>query len=185
MQRNILMMWRRLDNPGHEWARLYSLGSTSILRGTAVFQEDRIPGRLDYKILCSPQWETQSAVVLGWVGDEKVDLRITKAPDHGWLLNGESVPGLGSCLDIDLSFSPSTNLLPIRRLNLQVGQEAEVRAAWMVFPELGLRPMVHWFRRKSRNLYSYRSDTGFSVELKVNEAGFVVDYPPLWIEEQG
>jgi hypothetical protein len=178
-------MWRRLDNPGHEWARLYILGATPVLRGTAVFQEDRIAGRLDYKILCSPQWETLSAVVVGWVGGEKVDLRIQKTPNRGWLSNGKSVPGVEACPDIDLSFSPSTNLLPIRRLNLQLGQEAEVRAAWLVFPDLGLRPLTHWFRRESRDRYFYRSDTGFSAELKVNEAGFVVDYPPLWTEETG
>jgi hypothetical protein len=174
-----------LDNPGHEWARLYDLGSTPVLRGTAVFQEDHIPGRLDYKIMCSPHWETRSAVILGWVGGEKVDLRIKKTPAHGWLLNGVSVPGLKACLDIDLSFSPSTNLLPIRRLNLKVGQEAEVRAAWLTFPDLGLQPLVHWFRRESQDLYFYRSDTGFTANLRVNEAGFVVDYPPLWTEENG
>jgi hypothetical protein len=37
------------------------------------------------------------------------------------------------CLDIDLGFSPSTNLLPIRRLTLAVGEAATVRAAWLPF----------------------------------------------------
>jgi hypothetical protein len=31
------------------------------------------------------------------------------------------------------AFSPSTNLLPIRRLNLGVGQAAKVQAAWLRF----------------------------------------------------
>lgn len=179
------MMWRRLDNPGHEWARLYEVGPTHVLRGTSVFREDRIPGRLDYKIVCSSRWETLSADILGWVGDEKIRLRIEKSPEHSWHLNGAPAPGVMGYMDIDLSFSPSTNLLPIRRLDLEVGQEAEARAAWLTFPDLGLRPLVQWFRRESENRYSYRSDNGFATELKVDKEGFVVDYPPLWTEENG
>ena len=179
------MMWRRLDNPGHEWARLYSIGSSPVLRGTAIFKEEGVSGRLDYKITCSPRWETQSAVILGWVDDKKVDLRIEKTPAHDWFLNGIAVPGVKSCLDLDLSFSPGTNLFPIRRLNMAAGREYEVRAAWLTFPDLGLHPLVHWFRREGQSRYYYRSDTGFSTELKVNEAGFVVEYPPLWTEEKG
>lgn len=179
------MMWRRLDCPGHEWARLSLRGTNPVLRGTAVFSEDRVPARLDYRIVCSPRWDTLSAVVLGWVGGAKVDLRLERAAAQAWLLNGVPVPEVQGCADIDLSFSPSTNLLPIRRLGLKVGEEAEVRAAWLTFPDLGLRPLVQGFRRESRDRYAYRSDTGFSTTLQVDRDGFVVEYPPLWTEEKG
>lgn len=179
------MIWRRLDNPGQEWARLSVQGAKRVLRGTAVFLEERVPARLDYKIVCSPQWDTLNAVVLGWVGEAKVDLRLEKTVAQAWLLNGIPAPEVTGCVDLDLSFSPSTNLLPIRRLRLKVGEEAEVRAAWLTFPDLGLRPLVQWFRRESRDRYAYRSDTGFSTTLQVNGDGFVVEYPPLWTEEKG
>lgn len=177
------MMWRRLDNPGHEWARVSGSGATRVLRGTAVFREDGVPGRLDYRIVCSPRWETVSAVILGWAGQAKVDLRIARTETREWSLDGAPVPGVKGCQDIDLAFSPSTNLLPLRRLGLQVGQEAEVRAAWLTFPDLGLHPLVQWFRREAPDRYAYRSDNGFSTMLKVDASGFVVDYPPLWTQE--
>jgi hypothetical protein len=178
------MMWRRLDNPGHEWARLTDTGSGPVLRGTAVFVEDKIAGRLDYKILCNPVWETRSAIVLGWVQDEKVKLEITKGPGNTWRMNGRPVPSVQGCVDLDLSFSPSTNLLPIRHLNLEIGQESEVRAAWLRFPRLELHTLVQRFRRISESRYFYSSDTGFSTELDVNGDGFVKNYPPLWAEEK-
>lgn len=156
-----------------------------VLQGTAVFIEDGIPGRLDYKILCTPRWETLKADVSGWVGGNKIKLNIERSPSHAWKLNGKGVPEVKGCLDIDLSFSPSTNLLPIRRLNLEPGQDAKVRAAWLTFPHLGLQPLVQWFRRESRTRYAYRSDNGFSTELEVNAEGFVLDYPPLWTEAKG
>ena len=36
----------------------------------------------------------------------------------------------------EMGFSPSTNLVPIRRLSLTVGEEADVKAAWLPFPAL-------------------------------------------------
>jgi len=74
------------------------------------------------------------------------------------------------------------NLLPIRRLNLKVGQESEVRAAWLRFPRLELLPLVQRLRRVGENRYFYASDSGFSTESDVNADGFVVNYPPLWTE---
>ena len=74
------------------------------------------------------------------------------------------------------------NLLPIRRLNLKVGQESEVRAAWLRFPGLELLPLVQRFRRVGENRYFYASDSGFSTESDINADGFVVNYPPLWTE---
>jgi hypothetical protein len=179
------MLWRRLDNPGHEWARLSGAGSAPVLRGTSIFIEDKVPGRLDYRIRCNSRWETLSADVLGWVGEERIKLSLERTPDGVWRMNGRSVPGVGGCADIDLAFSPSTNLLPIRRLNLEIGGEAEVRAAWLTFPDLELRPLVQWFRRESGFRYAYASDTGFSTTLEVDGDGMVVDYPPLWTGEKG
>jgi hypothetical protein len=179
------MMWRRLDAPGHEWARLIQTASGPALRGTAVFIEDLIPGRLDFKILCISQWETQRADILGWIAEQKVKLRIEKAPGGDWLINGSPEPLVKGCLDLDLAFSPSTNLLPIRRLNLNIGQEAEARAAWLRYPNMALHPLVQRIRRESKNIYSYSSDNGFSTQLEVNADGFVVNYPPLWAEEMG
>ena len=48
-----------------------------------------------------------------------------------WGADSRAVDG---CRDIDLNFSPSTNVLPIRRLSLDVGDQAAVRAAWLRFP---------------------------------------------------
>src|SRR5205814_2718699 len=55
------------------------------------------------------------------------------------------------CLDVDLGITPSTNTLPIRRLGLAVGQAKEVRAAWIVFPELEVRLLTQTYTRLDRS----------------------------------
>lgn len=56
----------------------------------------------------------------------------------------------------------------------------EVHAAWLVFPDLEIRPAPQTYTRKSASTFLYQSASGFSAEISVDEFGFAVDYPGLW-----
>jgi hypothetical protein len=175
------VLWRRLDRPGHEACRLAFRKPDWHLAGTAVFGHDGRSCRLDYLVVCDAGWRTISGKVAGWVGDEEVEIELAADAARGWLVNGEECPETAGCTDLDLNFSPSTNLLPIRRLLLNVGQEAEVRAAWLRFPSFRLEPLAQTYRRVDVDTYVYESGGGeFVTELRVNEAGFVTHYPNFW-----
>jgi uncharacterized protein len=76
--------------------------------------------------------------------------------------------------------------LPIRRLALDIGQDAEVHAAWLRFPGFALERLTQVYRRLSATTYRYESARGrFVTELEVNEAGFVTRYPGFWQVEDG
>jgi len=177
---DVSIIWRRLDQPGHEAARLFSRGRGWHLTGTAVFASDGRPCRLDYLVVCGPDWRTLSGRVTGWFGAASVEVEV--AADVGrWRLNGVDCPAVAGCDDLDLNFSPSTNLLPIRRLALAVGAEVPVRAAWLRFPSFALEPLDQLYRRTGEASYRYESAGGtFVADLRVNAAGFVTEYPGLW-----
>lgn len=175
------ILWRRLDRQGHEYARLYLQDSLWHLTGTALFVYEEKPCKLDYKIICDSDWRTLSAKVGGQVGDEIIEVGVSVDSSHLWSVNGEACPQAEGCADIDLNFSPSTNLLPIRRLGLQIGEAAAVRAAWLRFPSFKIEPLEQVYRRIDEETYRYESAGGaFAAELKVNKAGLVIDYPGIW-----
>jgi hypothetical protein len=175
------IIWSRLDMPGHESARLFLVKSCWTVRGTAVFVHERQACRLDYFLKCDSDWQTQSARITGWVGDQVVGVQISVDADHRWRLNKWKCPKVTSCVDLDLNFSPLTNTLPIRRLNLAVGSEASVRAAWLRFPSFELEPIEQIYRRVKPLKYRYESARdGFITELEVDGAGLVTDYPNFW-----
>ena len=176
------IIWRRLDIPGHESARVFLNESSWSLVGTAVFLHEQQPCRLNYLVRCDDQWRTTSAKIDGWVGSELVSVDISVDSNHNWQLNNQQCPNLKDCIDVDLNFSPLTNTLPIRRLNLAVGQEAEVRAAWLTFPDFKLEPLAQVYRRIGVSSYHYESD-GFAADLQVDEAGLVIHYSKLWQRE--
>jgi uncharacterized protein len=178
------LLWRRLDRAGHEAACLLPVQQGWLLAGSAVFTNNGSPAQLQYEVICDARWRTLSAAVTGWVGEERVEVGLEAGERHAWSMNGQPCPAVSGCSDIDLNFSPSTNLLPIRRLDLPIGGEAEVRAAWLRFPELTLEPLVQRYRRTGRTSYRYESDGGrFFRELRVNEIGFVTEYPGFWVAE--
>jgi len=158
-----------------------SVGSGWHLAGTAVFSHEGTPCSLEYRVECDAAWRTASARVRGWVGMQAVDLNVVADGTRRWRLNGSECGAVAGCLDIDLAFSPSTNLLPIRRLDLRPGQAAEVRAAWLRFPEVVLEPLDQVYRRLDQMTYRYESGGGaFVATLRTNATGFVTSYPGLW-----
>ena len=178
------VLWRRLDQPGHEACRLLARDGLWHLAGTAVFAHERGPCRLDYLVVCDATWRTVSARVAGWVGDAPVSVEIAVDPGARWRMNGAEQPAVAGCTDVDLNFSPSTNLLPIRRVALAPGQEARVKAAWLRFPSLALEPLEQVYRRTGPSTYRYESDGGrFAADLEVNDAGLVTLYPGAWAVE--
>jgi hypothetical protein len=180
--------WRRLDRPGHEAARLAPEGPAGAsgwsLAGTAVFAHEGRPCRLDYRVALDASWRTVSGRVVGSVGDRTVAIDLAADADRRWRMNGEEQPAVSGCLDLDLNFSPSTNLLPIRRLELKVGDEARVRAAWLRFPGFSLERLEQTYRRLDTGIYRYESAGGkFVAELRVDDAGFVTLYPGFFEAE--
>ncbi len=178
------ILWRRLDCPGHESAFIFFNDNEWRLHGTAVFRYDNIACGLNYQIACDSRWQTQSARVDGRVGNIPVQSNIVVTPDRRWILNGRECPQVEGSIDVDLNFSPSTNLLPIRRLGLSIGEEKEVRAAWLRFPSFELEALTQLYRRVNENTYRYESAGGkFVRDLTVNEDGLVTNYPDFWQEE--
>lgn len=181
LERGPVVLWRRLDQPGHESARLFFRESRWHLAGTAVFAHRQQACRLDYRVECDAEWRTLSGRVVGWVGSEEVDVELSVDAERHWRLNATEMTPVAGCTDLDLNFSPSTNLLPIRRLNLGVGEKAAVRAAWLRFPGFTLEPLEQIYERLDEGTYRYESAGGsFVAELQVDAAGFVTRYPNIW-----
>jgi hypothetical protein len=178
------ILWRRLDQPGHESARLIHREAGWYLGGTAIFAHDGLPCRLDYQVICDGEWQTLSGKVEGWVGERIIEIEISVDSQRRWWLNGEERLEVMGCTDLDLNFSPSTNLLPLRRLGLTPGQCAEIRAAWLRFPGFTLEPLEQYYARIDEASYRYESAGGrFVAELTANEEGFITEYPGLWEQE--
>ena len=184
MREGEAILWRRLDVPGHDMATIEPSVGGWLVSGVAIVVDTGRPCRVHYDVVCDERWGTRRCSLRGYVGALPVALDIRRGATGAWTLNGVEAPSLQDCSDIDPGFTPATNLLPIRRLHLDVGQRADVRAAWIRFPEFAAEVLDQVYTREAVDRYLYESDGGaFRRELRVDPFGCVLDYPGLWRAE--
>ena len=179
-----LVLWRRIDQPGHDAARLVWHHPFWQLGGTAVFAHEGVPCRIEYLVVCDERWRTSHGRVSGWLGGRHLRLDVTVDGAFRWRANGVECPALAECRDLDLSFSPATNLIALRRLGLGIGEESPARAAWLRLPDLVLEPLEQSYRRVGEREYEYEAP-GYTGLLEVDATGMIVRYPGRWEREAG
>jgi hypothetical protein len=175
------ILWRRLDAPGHDACGLSSSSEGWRLAGTAVFSCEGQPCRLCYEVDCDASWHTRSAKVAGWVGRTALRLDIEAMRGGRWGFNGTEQAELTGLVDVDLGFTPATNLIQLRRLSLGVGHATDAPTVYLNFPELTLGRLEHRYHRVALDRYDYQAPRfDYTGILRVSAAGFVTHYPGLW-----
>ena len=195
------LFWERRDTTGVEHA-LVDARTGLYARGTAV-AVDPIAYTCRYELRTDPSWVTArvdvSAEGAGWArtlrlelaagrwrvtGSEQGDLdaALTAAGHAGAGLPGtEDADLLYGAYDVDLSGSPLTNTLPIRRLGLfkaDTGVAHRLNIAWVLLPSLEVIQADQIYTPLGDGRVRYASET-FSTDLTCDDDGFVIDYPGL------
>jgi uncharacterized protein len=178
-----VFFWRRIDNPGHDSCRLLRKenGDGWLLSGAAAFREGAKVCQAMYEVHTDAQWRTASASVAGFAGKLPFHLEIGRTADGFWHANGKVNKRTQGCIDLDLSFTPATNLIALRRLSLVVGQQADAPAAYLQFPQLRLTVLPQHYCRTSATTYQYASPSaGYQGILEVAASGEVIRYPGVF-----
>jgi uncharacterized protein len=92
---------------------------------------------------------------------------------------GPELAEVAGSLDVDLAVTPATNTLPIRRLGLEVGRAADLRMAWVQFPDLAVVASDQRYERRQGDRWRFVSGD-FEAELVVDPDGLVLDYGGLF-----
>jgi hypothetical protein len=177
------VFWQPWQGLGMEHLRLVHYEDHIVARGEVLGIAGLAPFRLRYKIKCDLAWHTRK------VDLELYDLhgchdRHLKADGQGnWRDEAHgSLSELAGCLDVDISATPFTNTLALRRLDLQPGENAGLTIAYLTVPELTIRPVsqrygCNW-RAPTGTIVTYEGlFRGFKADLMLDADGLVIDYP--------
>lgn len=136
--------------------------------------------RVGYRIRTDTNWVTRSVELSTQVFDEKK----TYVFEHNgrWTCDGKPCPEFEDCIDVDIPLTPFTNTLPIRRLNLDVGQTHEIRVLYLDVLAREFKPVRQKYQRLSGSQYKYENvPNDFEAVITVDDDGIVVDYPQLFV----
>lgn len=170
--------WRRLDLPGHDAAMLRRASQGWEVTGFAAFDEQGVTG-VHYRLELAPDFSTNLAHIQGFRAGKPFTHDFRR--EGAWYLDDRKVAGLDDLVHLDFGFTPSTNLQQLRHARLDVGEEADIPAAWFDIGEPSLTRLPQHYRRQSENSYQYDSPTAsYSAVLELAPNGFVRLYPDLW-----
>jgi hypothetical protein len=175
------IVWRRiLDDRSFEDCEVTSSPDGIDLTGHIIAVEDGEPLRATYRIACDPGWSARTISIEQALGNAARRLRLERH-GRGWLVDGVADGRLDACLEPDLGLTPSTNALAIRRLDLAIGQGAEIRCAWVKFPALSIEPSLQRYERLSEREYRYTNvASGFAAIVTIDARALPVSYEGVW-----
>lgn len=174
-------IWKSKVLGSIEYATIMEQNSNWTIESTVLIASEKIPGcKIQYSIKLSKNWELDIAVVeIDKLGLKKV-LIIELDEEKTWIINKKRDDRFSACTDIDLGFSPMTNTIPIRRLELKKGETISLSACWLEFPSFKLKPLEQKYTCLDENTYLYESGTNFKATLQVDKMKIVKDYPKVW-----
>ena len=177
------VVWQALHFTGLEHLTLTPEAVGLQARSAIVGLDDGQGYRLDYRVSCDAGMRVREARL---AIDGGVSLHLLSDGQGAWTdAAGQPLPALAGCIDIDISATPFTNTLPIRRVAWRAGQSEAFRMAFITVPSLALsvEPQRYTCLRQGGDgaLFRFESlDGGFTADLPVDADGLVLDYPGLF-----
>jgi uncharacterized protein len=169
--------WDGIADQTHE-IFLISLDDEWKAKGTITGIVEGKPVDLSYSIEIDNLWQVHTVNVNSADGRA---LAFVKRKDGWYDQDGLLRKDLNHCIDVDLTLTPFTNTLPIRRLKLRDGESAEIDVVYFEVEKWEVRPAPQRYTRLNKNTYHFESlDIDFNATLKVDDDGFIIDYPELF-----
>jgi hypothetical protein len=160
------------------------LGERSDGSWGPVEQDAPRPWSTRFSVVVDSRWQTRSCFVEALGGDGLDRVTLTVDGLGHWTLDGRDWTELEGCLDVDVSISPLTNTLVVRRLGLEVGEERSIDVAWLDVPSLAVARVTQTYRREPDGphgqQYLYADPTYGSFAFTTDPFGVVREYQGLF-----
>jgi hypothetical protein len=154
------------------------------IEGWTTAIEDGATWAVEYTIEVNAAWVTRSARIRGRSAGGLCSTLLEADGAGHWVIDGEPVPSLDGCLDVDLEASAMTNALPVRRMGLPVAATAAAPAAYVRAVGLTVGRLEQTYVRATDESTCQRYDYAapafnFRARLIYDQAGLVLDYPGI------
>lgn len=138
--------------------------------------------RVEYKIRTNQNWEALFFEVQSQHSNQREHLIFESDGRGNWMADGKQADQFKGCVDIDIPLTPFTNTLPINRLKLCQHEEQQIEVIYLDLLERRIRPVKQKYARRSNTEYHYENvPNDFEAKIEVDELGFVVEYPSLFV----
>jgi hypothetical protein len=181
MDKRIVARWQDWSGSGLEHTVIQRSSAGISIDGMVVSGGAEDPFAVRYLLGCDASWALRKAEIQ-LAGDAGAITLVCDGRGKWKDGTGKHLGDLDGAIDIDLSVSPLTNTLPIRRLGLAKGKSHDLVAAYVHFPDLTISADPQRYTcLEPMSRFRYESlDSDFTREIEVDSDGLVVVYPGLF-----
>jgi hypothetical protein len=178
------LAWAALSYPGMEHL-IASVGPARITADGQLILADEDLASVGYRLECDAAWRFSRLDITVTKASGSSRLSLSVDEDGHWRSGDTALPALDGCIDVDISGTPFTNTLPIRRLAWAPGTVHDLDVAYVSVPDLSVTPRQQRYTllagggARGEAVYRYESGA-YRADLRVDGDGFVIDYPGLW-----
>jgi hypothetical protein len=179
------LFWKPWTDSGLEHLQLLVETKGVQADGVVLLVSESVQFRLHYQVQCDPRWRVRKVLIRVMDGEQR-DIALTADGEGHWHdAHGTPLEALRGCVDVDISATPFTNTLPIRRLGLQPGESITLDMVYVTVPDLRIQAVQQRYTclevHDGDGAYKYEGlGTQFTANLPVDADGLVVDYPGVF-----
>lgn len=176
------LIWQHKESSGWEHVRVIAdHPGWTVFDSILVREHDGQVLRGGYTLVTDKQWQTlEVRLMIESAPGSMEGIHLLTEGDGRWTdANENHMPELDGCLDVDIQWSPLSNTLPINRIPLQEGEEAEVQVAYISLPELRVYPARQRYQRLNDDTVRFTTEQ-FQRDILVDTEGYVTEYPGLF-----
>lgn len=177
--RTTTIRWRGLEDDSREHLELIETGASIRARSVLIGGGGELDLALHYAVELDKDWIFRS-LRIECTNGRSFGL-FSDGQGHWSDQNGAALPNLTNAIDIDLSGSPFTNTLPIRRGAFEIGKPRSFVMAWVDMINLHVDADSQIYTKLASDRFRYQPvDRDFQADLIVDGDGLIVTYPGLF-----
>ena len=175
------IFWKSLKYDATEHCTIDQSFESNNVQGNIVGNHNANLFEVDYQLITDINWRINILDIV-CRSNEIVRQWQLKKLNGGWLINDIWTPDLKECIDIDISLTPFTNTLPIRRLNFTDQPRHSIEVVYLNILTGEISKSRQHYTKISDRLYLYENDTrAFHAQLHIDDHCFVTEYEELFV----
>lgn len=175
------IIWQAVKWTATEYFTLHDHGQGMLANGRINGAMADHPFSIHYEIEITADWRV-SSFHIRQEGLTQTELKLTSDLHGHWFdKDNNHIDAFDDCIDIDISLTPFTNTLPVKRLDFGAGESKLLDMLYIKLPEFELQKVQQRYTRTGVHEYLYENvTTDFSAEIPFDEEGIVKDYPGIF-----
>lgn len=174
------IIWKGLLYNSLEYFQISEIGDTFFVKSKIIGTYDNQVYFVEYVLNIDKEWNVSNFNIEFEINGKRKKITAVKNKNE-WNINGDINIQFTDIDFIDISLSPFTNTLPIRRLKLNGSQEIEIKVIYIDILNGLIKPVNQKYKRNNSFNYKYKNiPNDFEADIDVDEFGLVTFYPALF-----